>query len=76
MERNMDESRKTFERAMCADYEWFEETLEKATFIGDDNTGYYVGGDHIYDGSTCADALFFSWRGWQSAVAAGIKVKE
>ncbi|HHK4128802.1 TPA: hypothetical protein ACQTWV_000417 [Enterobacter roggenkampii] len=72
----MDESRKAFERALCTEYEWFESTLEMATFIGDDKTGYYIGGNYMYDGSSCSDALFFAWIGWKLAVAAGIKVKE
>ncbi len=61
--------REKFEEAMCKDYSWFADTLNVADFHGDDATGYYTGGDFIYDGANCADALFWAWRGWQMSKA-------
>lgn len=63
----MKTSREQFEYEMCNEYSWFGEALEVAQFHGDDATGYYTGGDFIYHGKSCADALFWAWRGWQAS---------
>lgn len=60
-------SREQFEETMCNQYSWFRETLDLAQFHGDDITGYYTGGDYMYHGKSCADALFWAWRGWQES---------
>ncbi|HAO1322227.1 TPA: hypothetical protein IHD35_000546 [Escherichia coli] len=60
-------SREEFEKEMCNEYLWFGEALELAHFHGDDATGYYTGGGYIYDGTSCAEALFWAWRGWQAS---------
>lgn len=60
-------SREEFEKEMCNEYLWFGEALELAHFHGDGATGYYTGGGYIYDGTSCAEALFWAWRGWQAS---------
>lgn len=60
-------SREEFEAWLPSEYPWGNEALDKAFFIGNDDNGYYTGGDFIYDGSSCADALFWAWRGWQES---------
>lgn len=64
-------SRELFEDWMVSEYEWANDALNMATFHGDDKTGYYTGGDYIYDGHSCADALFWCWRGWQGSRTKG-----
>ncbi|EGM9390241.1 hypothetical protein IIE45_004583 [Salmonella enterica] len=58
-------SRERFEEEMGDKYEWFSEAIACADFCGDDDDGYYVGGDYIYHGTSCSEALFWLWRGWQ-----------
>lgn len=60
-------SREQFEAWLSKMYEWADDTLDMAFFYGDDETGYYTGGDFIYDGRSCSDALFWAWRGWQAS---------
>lgn len=60
-------SREEFEAWLSREYPWGNEALDKAFFSGNDDNGYYTGGDFIYDGSSCADALFWAWRGWQES---------
>lgn len=60
-------SREQFEAWLSSEYPWGNEALDKAFFSGNDDNGYYTGGDFIYDGSSCADALFWAWRGWQES---------
>ncbi|MCQ4169729.1 hypothetical protein [Hafnia paralvei] len=60
-------SREQFEAWLSNTYEWANDTLDMAFFYGDDETGYYTGGDFIYDGRSCSDALFWAWRGWQAS---------
>ena len=60
-------SREEFEAWLSREYPWGNEALDKAFFSGNDDNGYYTGGDFIYDGSSCADALFWAWRGWQDS---------
>lgn len=59
-------SRELFEEWLVSEYNWAEDTLDLATFYGDDKCGYYVGGNYIYEGYSCADPLFWAWRGWQA----------
>ena len=63
-------SREQFEEEMSDKYEWFSEAIACADFCGDDDDGYYVGGDYIYHGTSCSEALFWLWRGWQASRAA------
>ena len=63
-------SRERFEEEMSDKYEWFSEAIACADFCGDDDDGYYVGGDYIYHGTSCSEALFWLWRGWQASRAA------
>lgn len=63
-------SREQFEKVMSNEYEWFSEAIACAIFCGDDVTGYYVGGNYIYHGNSCSEALFWLWRGWQASCAA------
>ena len=63
-------SREQFEKEMSDKYEWFSEAIACADFCGDDDDGYYVGGDYIYHGTSCSEALFWLWRGWQASRAA------
>lgn len=58
--------RDQFEVWLCDTYEWANDALNMAFFQGDDETGYYVGGDFIYDGASCSEPLFWAWRGWQA----------
>lgn len=67
-------SREQFEEEMSDKYEWFSEAVACADFCGNDDDGYYVGGDYIYHGTSCSEALFWLWRGWQASRAA-IKIK-
>lgn len=60
-------SREQFEAFLVGEYEWANDTLNAAQFHGDDVTGYYTGGDFIYDGQSCSECLFWAWRGWQAA---------
>jgi len=60
-------SREQFEAWLCATYGWGEDALASAFYQGDDATGYYIGGDYIYDGFSCNDPLFWAWRGWQAS---------
>lgn len=60
-------SREEFEAWLSSEYPWGNEALDKAFFSGNDDNGYYTGGDFIYDGSSCADGLFWAWRGWQES---------
>lgn len=62
-------SREQFEEEMSDKYEWFSDAIACADFCGDDD-GYYVGGDYIYHGTSCSEALFWLWRGWQASRAA------
>lgn len=63
-------SRGQFEKEMSDKYEWFSDAIACADFCGDDDDGYYVGGDYIYHGTSCSEALFWLWRGWQASRAA------
>lgn len=63
-------SRELFEEEMSDKYEWFIDAIACADFCGDDDDGYYVGGDYIYHGTSCSEALFWLWRGWQASRAA------
>lgn len=63
-------SREQFEEEMSDKYEWFSDAIACADFCGDDDDGYYVGGDYIYHGTSCSEALFWLWRGWQASRAA------
>lgn len=63
-------SREQFEEEMSDKYEWFSNAIACADFCGDDDDGYYVGGDYIYHGTSCSEALFWLWRGWQASRAA------
>ncbi|EPL3433822.1 hypothetical protein QBC30_000793 [Citrobacter freundii] len=60
-------SREKFEAFLVSEYEWGNDALNAANFHGDDATGYYTGGDFIYDGQSCSECLFWAWRGWQAA---------
>lgn len=60
-------SREQFEAWLSGEYQWANDALNEAHFHGDDATGYYTGGDFIYDGRSCSDALFWAWRGWQES---------
>ncbi|WP_436879532.1 hypothetical protein [Escherichia coli] len=60
-------SREQFETWLSSEYQWANDALNEAHFHGDDATGYYTGGDFIYDGRSCSDALFWAWRGWQES---------
>lgn len=66
----MEKMREEFEAWLCNTYEWAEETLAAAEFHSSDKDAYYVGGDYIYDGQSCAECLFWAWRGWQASRAA------
>ncbi|MGT3215021.1 hypothetical protein [Yersinia enterocolitica] len=59
-------SREEFEAWLTSEYDWGAGTLDKAYFQGDDKTGYYIGGEFLYEGSSCGEALFWAWRGWQA----------
>ncbi|WP_197739251.1 bZIP transcription factor [Enterobacter kobei] len=59
-------NREQFEAWLVSEYEWANDTLNCANFIGDDETGHYIGGDYIYDGGSCGEPLFWAWRGWQA----------
>lgn len=63
-------SRERFEEEMSDKYEWFSDAIACADFCGDDDDGYYVGGDYLYHGTSCSEALFWLWRGWQASRAA------
>lgn len=63
-------SRDQFEEEMSDKYEWFGDAIACADFCGDDDDGYYVGGDYIYHGTSCSEALLWLWRGWQASRAA------
>lgn len=63
-------SREQFEKEMSDKYEWFSDAIACADFCGDDDDGYYVGGDYLYHGTSCSEALFWLWRGWQASRAA------
>lgn len=60
-------SREQFEEEMSDKYEWFSDAIACADFCGDDDDGYYVGGDYLYYGKSCSEALFWLWRGWQAS---------
>lgn len=60
-------SREQFEEEMSKKYEWFSDAIACANFCGDDDDGYYVGGDYLYYGKSCSEALFWLWRGWQAS---------
>lgn len=60
-------SREQFEAFLVSEYAWANDALNAAFFHGDDATGYYIGGDYIYDGQSCSECLFWAWRGWQAA---------
>ena len=62
-------SREQFEEEMSDKYEWFSDAIACADFCGNDDDGYYVGGDYIYHGTSCSEALFWLWRGWQASRA-------
>lgn len=66
-------SREKFEAFLVSEYEWGNDALNAANFHGDDATGYYTGGDFIYDGQSCSECLFWAWRGWQAAELAAEK---
>lgn len=66
----MKSSREQFEEEMSDKYEWFSDAIACADFCGEDDDGYYVGGDYIYHGTSCSEALFWLWRGWQASRAA------
>lgn len=63
-------SREQFEEEMSDKYERFGDAIACADFCGDDDDGYYVGGDYIYHGTSCSEALFWLWLGWQASRAA------
>lgn len=63
-------SREQFEEEMSGKYEWFSDAIACADFCGDDDDGHYIGGDYIYHGNSCSEALFWLWRGWQASRAA------
>lgn len=63
-------SREQFEEEMSDKYDWFSDAIACADFCGDDDDGYYVGGDYLYHGTSCSEALFWLWRGWQASRAA------
>ena len=67
-------SREQFEEEMSDKYEWFSDAIACADFCGDDDDGYYVGGDYLYYGKSCSEALFWLWRGWQASRSA-IQIK-
>lgn len=69
-------SREQFEAFLVGEYEWANDTLNAAQFHGDDVTGYYTGGDFIYDGQSCSEGLFWAWRGWQAASMALVEALE
>ncbi|ARZ01842.1 hypothetical protein [Yersinia ruckeri] len=58
--------REAFEAWLTSEYDWGAGTLDKAHFQGDDKTGHYIGGEFLCDGSSCGEALFWAWRGWQA----------
>ena len=60
-------SREKLEAWLSEEYEWGPGAIESAFFQGDDLTGHYVGGNFIYNGHDCSDALFWAWRGWQAS---------
>lgn len=60
-------SREQFEAFLISEYNWAEGALNTAIFCGDDATGHYVCGEHIYDKRDCSECLFWAWRGWQAA---------
>lgn len=60
-------SREQFEEEMSDKYEWFSDAIACADFCGGDDDGYYVGGEYIYHGTSCSEALFWLWRGWQAS---------
>jgi hypothetical protein len=60
-------SREEFEKWLTSEYYWGADTLDKAYFQGDYKTGYYIGGEFFYEGSSCGEALFWAWRGWQAS---------
>lgn len=60
-------SREQFEAWLIREYPWAIDALNMAFFQGDEETGYYTGGDFTYDGSSCSEALFWAWRGWQAS---------
>lgn len=60
-------SREQFEAWLICEYPWAIDALNMAFYQGDEETGYYTGGDFIYDGSSCSEALFWAWRGWQAS---------
>lgn len=60
-------NREQFEAFLVSEYAWANDALNAADFHGDDATGYYTGGDYIYDGQSCSEGLFWAWRGWQAA---------
>lgn len=66
----MEKMREEFEKWLCNEYEWGEGALASSEFHGEAVTGYYISGDHIYYGQSCADCLFWAWRGWQASRAA------
>lgn len=66
----MKSSREQFEEEMSDKYEWFSDAIACADFCGEDDDGYYVGGEYIYHGASCSEALFWLWRGWQASRAA------
>lgn len=66
-------SREQFEAFLVSEYEWGNDALNASNFHGDDATGYYTGGDFIYDGQSCSEGLFWAWRGWQAAELAAEK---
>lgn len=66
----MKSSREQFEEEMSGKYEWFSDAIACADFCGEDDDGYYVGGDYIYHGTSCSEALFWLWIGWQASRAA------
>lgn len=60
-------NREQFEAFLISEYDWAEGALNTAIFCGDDATGHYVCGEHIYDKRDCSECLFWAWRGWQAA---------
>lgn len=61
--------REKFEKALYEQYEWAEEAINSSFFQGDDKTGHYYGCDYMYDGHSCAEPLYWAWKGWQARAA-------
>lgn len=58
--------REKFEEWLCREYEWAADAIDSSFYQGDDQTGHYYGCSYTYDGFSCADPLFWAWKGWQA----------